>query len=77
MKSRKEQRQEIAISLLQGKLVLRERDGYDPSGFRRAELERTVGGALDMAEELLQQNERYGNPQEEYNEEVDFCPELG
>jgi len=56
---KKQRREEIAISLLQGKLVLRERAGYDPGGFRQKEVEYTVGGALDMAEELMRQNQCY------------------
>jgi hypothetical protein len=59
MKERNQRREEIAISLLQGKLVLREKAGYDPGGFRKKEVEYTVGGALDMAEELMKQNQCY------------------
>jgi hypothetical protein len=56
---RSEKRLEIAISLLQGQLILKARDGYDPMGFKEKEIRAAVGGALDMAEELLTQNENF------------------
>lgn len=62
--SRSEHRLLIAISLLRGKLVIPDRDGYDPVGFKRKEKERVVQGALDMAEELIEQNEAYGKKEE-------------
>lgn len=86
---RDKDRLSIAISLLQGRLVVRPRDGYDPGGFQRTEMERTVGGALDMAEELLGQNDCYGGhdwvaqrmggdpTMEEANERVLICKRCG
>ena len=50
----------IAISLIQGKLVEKPKDGYDPGGFYPAAVRSIISSALDLAEELIIQNEKYG-----------------
>lgn len=57
--SRKEKRLAIAISLLKGKLIDRPRPGYDPGGFYTQQVDSLVSSALDIAEELIVQNEAY------------------
>ena len=49
----------IAISLIQGKLVEKPKDGYDLCGFYPAAVRSIVSSALDLAEELIVQNEKY------------------
>lgn len=63
---RRRRREEIAISLLQGKLILAPKDGYDPGGCQKQEIVRTVSGALSMAEELMSQNECFDGHDWEY-----------
>lgn len=63
--SREQNRINLAVALLQGQLVKKPNDGYDPGGFYRKSVAATVGAALDMAEELMVANEQFGEPDED------------
>lgn len=57
--NRSELRLQIATSLLRGKLVEKPANGYDPGGFYPRQVQRIVAGAIEMAEELIEQNSNY------------------